>query len=311
MAARTIAGLIAAAALAMVPAVAAPATATKPCFGAAARDPARPCDNPSLHYSARPSPAWAPLELNAPCHPLAYTHVPRVCWFAHRRKGSSATVALLGDSHASSWRSSVAVLARSRRWHALTIRRSSCPFNEALRTSPPKESASCAQWVHATIRWFGKHPEIHTLLVTASAYSGVVTPDGEDPYTVAVDGYRAALAALPATIRRVIVLRDTPRAAVGTLDCVARALRAHQDLTGMCPLARDEALAPDPGAEAAQQLGAPRFQVIDLSDFFCDPDTCHPVVGGALVYKDISHMTTVFGTSLGPYLTSAYLHLTR
>jgi len=27
----------------------------------------------------------------------------------------------------------------------------------------------------------------------------------------------------------------------------------------------------------------------------------------ALVYKDISHMTTVFGTSLGPYLTSAYL----
>ena len=69
------------------------------------------------------------------------------------------------------------------------------------------------------------------------------------------------------------------------------------------------ALPPDPGVTAAQQLGAPRFEVIDLTDFFCDPDRCLPVIGGALVYKDISHMTTVFGTSLGPYLTSAYLSL--
>lgn len=283
---------------------------TPACFGAAARDPAAPCDNPALDYSARPTPAAAPLELNAPCHPLPYTHVPRVCWFAHRKRGSSATVALVGDSHASSWRSAVVVLARSQRWHALTLRRSSCPFNEARRTTPPQESASCAQWVRATIRWFGRHPEIHTVIVTGSAYSGVVAQAGQDPYTVAVDGYRAALAALPPSVQRVIVLRDTPRSSVQTFDCVARAINAHQPLGDACTLARSDVLPPDPGVEAAQQLGAPRFQVIDLSDFFCDVDRCFPVIGGALVYKDISHMTTVFGTSLGPFLTTAYLHLT-
>jgi hypothetical protein len=284
---------------------------TPACFGAAARNPAAPCDNPSLDHSAKPAPAWAPLELNAPCHPLPYTHVPRVCWFAHRKKGSSATVALVGDSHASSWRSSVRVLARSQRWHALTLRRSSCPFNEARRNSPPKESASCAEWVRATIRWFGKHPEIHTVLVTGSAYSGVVAQDGQDAHAVAVDGYRAALAALPPSVRRVIVLRDTPRSSVDTLDCVRRAIKARERLGDACALPRGDVLPPDPGAEAAQQLGAPRFHVIDLSDFFCDLDRCYPVIGGALVYKDISHMTTVFGTSLGPFLTSAYLHLTQ
>ncbi|MCW3038600.1 MAG: hypothetical protein JWM31_505, partial [Solirubrobacterales bacterium] len=29
-------------------------------------------------------------------------------------------------------------------------------------------------------------------------------------------------------------------------------------------------------------------------------------VGGVLVYKDKSHITTTFGATLGPYLTSAY-----
>lgn len=306
MTARRVALALLLAGLVVAPAA---ATSTPACFGAAARNQAAPCHNPALDYSAKPAPSWAPLELNSPCHPLPYTRFPRVCWFAHRRQGSTATVALLGDSHASSWRSAVVVLARSQRWHALTLRRSSCPFNEARRTSPPSEAASCADWVQATIRWFGKHPEIHTVLVTGSAYSGVVAPPGQDEYETAVDGYRAALAALPSTVQRVVVLRDTPRSTTQTFDCVRQAIRAHQPLTDACPLARADVQPADPAVEAAQQLGAPRFQVIDLSDFFCDPDRCFPVIGGALVYKDVSHMTTVFGTSLGPYLTSAYLSL--
>jgi hypothetical protein len=310
MSARRALLVILAAALLVAPAAATHAAAkTPPCFGAASRDPVTPCHNPSLDYSASPSPAWAPLELNSPCHPLPFTHVPRVCWFAHRRKGSSQTVALVGDSHASSWRSAVVVLSRAERWHALTLRRSSCPFNEARRNSPPKESASCAQWVQATIRWFGRHPEIRTVIVTGSAYAGVATQAGQDAHAVAVDGYRAALAALPSSVQRVIVVRDTPRSSVDMFDCVTRAMKAHQPLADACTLPRSEVLPPDPGVEAAQQLGAPRFEVIDLSDFFCDVDRCHPVVGGALVYKDVSHMTTVFGTSLGPYLTSAYRSL--
>jgi hypothetical protein len=280
--------------------------AEQSCFGAAARDASAPCENPSLRYSAKPTPYWAPLELNSPCRPIPTKKLPRVCWFAHRKRGSSASVALVGDSHASSWRSAVVVLARSQRWRGMTIRRSSCPFSEAKRNSPPRESASCAQWVRSTIRWFKHHHEVHTAFVTASVYSGVVAPAGADPYAVAVDGFRRALRALPRSVRRVIVLRDTPRAQFDTLECVSRAMKADEPLADACTVPRDVALAPDPAVDAARQLGSPRFQVIDMSDFFCDADRCHPVIGGALVYQDISHMTTVFGTSLGPYLTSRY-----
>jgi hypothetical protein len=40
----------------------------------------------------------------------------------------------------------------------------------------------------------------------------------------------------------------------------------------------------------------------DLLSHFCDPQRCYPVVGGALVYKDQTHLTTVFAETLGPYL---------
>jgi hypothetical protein len=34
----------------------------------------------------------------------------------------------------------------------------------------------------------------------------------------------------------------------------------------------------------------------------CDDSNCYPVVGGALVIKDIGHLTRTFSTSLGPFL---------
>ena len=39
-----------------------------------------------------------------------------------------------------------------------------------------------------------------------------------------------------------------------------------------------------------------------MTPFLCDRRACYPVIGGALVYKDIHHLTAVFGASLGPYL---------
>jgi hypothetical protein len=179
----------------------------------------------------------------------------------------------------------------------------------ARRDGPPRESDSCGQWVQSTLRWFGQHPEVHTILVAASAYNGVVAPEGADPYAVAVDGFRKALTALPSSVQRIIVLRDTPRAATETLDCVARSVKARQPPGESCALPRDTALAPDPAADAATQLGSPRYGVIDMTSFFCDETRCYPVIGGVLVYKDISHMTRVFGRSIGPYLVSRYRDL--
>jgi hypothetical protein len=39
-----------------------------------------------------------------------------------------------------------------------------------------------------------------------------------------------------------------------------------------------------------------------MTRFMCDRDRCYPVIGGALVYKDQHHLTSVYATTLGPYL---------
>jgi hypothetical protein len=59
----------------------------------------------------------------------------------------------------------------------------------------------------------------------------------------------------------------------------------------------------DPAVEAARR--SPRAHVVDLTRFFCDERSCPPVIGGALVYKDTNHLTSVYAATLAPYLGRA------
>ena len=284
---------------------------TPACFGAAARDAAKLCENPALRLSVTPSPDDAALQPNAPCTPIrSKVPLPRVCSFGTSKARARATVALLGDSHTPAWRASVQVLARAQRWRGLTVRRSSCPFSTARRPVSEAAASSCAGWIRATQRWFARHPEIRTVFVGVSAAYDVIPATGSDRFTTAVAGYQAALDALPASVRQIVVLRDNPVAAGNTLACVARTSARRQRADLRCAMERATALLPDAASEAATRLRAGRGRVIDLTRFFCDELRCFPVVGGALVYKDTSHMTATFGTSLGPYLASAYRALT-
>ena len=45
-----------------------------------------------------------------------------------------------------------------------------------------------------------------------------------------------------------------------------------------------------------------RVTTIDLNRFFCDRQRCYPVIGGALVYKDTTHVLEPFMRSLTPYV---------
>jgi len=100
-----------------------------------------------------------------------------------------------------------------------------------------------------------------------------------------------------------VVIRDTPASRDDVLGCVSQALLPQQE----CAMPELLALPPDPAVAAAAQLGAPRFQTVDLTGFFCDGTLCFPVVGGVLVYLDSNHLTPRFVSTLAPYL-DAQLH---
>ena len=272
-----------------------PAAAQEPaCFGAAARDAEAPCTNPTR--TVTPSLEVARTLPNSPCNSISLGP-PAVCHFG---PGGSETVALVGDSHVGHWRAAFAHVAAARSWSGVSLTRTSCPLQKALRDLREPRRTECARWKDEVFAWLAAHPEIRTVFVAGlSGGTGVVPRPGESRFAASVRGYRDAWAALGD--RRVIVLRDTPRFRGDTDTCIRRALRRDRVPGPTCAVPRSFALARDPAVRAARDTGR---EVLDLTPFFCD-HRCYPVIGGALVVRDANHMTGTYSQTLGPYVSRA------
>jgi len=277
------------------------------CFGAAARPPpgGTPCANPALAGKVVPTPVEASRSDNAPCQVVESYGRVRACAFGRPAAGASETVAVVGDSHASHWRAAFDSVARARGWHGLSVTHTGCPFSRATAALPEPARTACVQWNRDTERWFARHPEIHRVFVAGHTGGEVVGHRGAAAFGAQVSGYQRAWAALPASVTQVVVLRDTPKMRSATLDCVQRAMDAGRGAARACAVPRALALERDPAMVAATRPAGRAVRTIDLTSALCDRRSCYPVVGGALAFKDIDHLTTVFSATLGPYLQRA------
>jgi hypothetical protein len=280
------------------------AAAAPACFGAAARDPENPCVNHKLSFVAIPTPYDAALEPSAACKPIEHV-APRACAFGPSAKKSVSSIALLGDSHATAWRAAAAVVAEGLRWHGVSITRNNCPFTFA--TTPGK--GRCKGWAGTVRRWLKAHPEVNHVIVGANSGSGVVAANGHTLRTTKIKGYVDAWKSIPQSVRDIFVIRDAPHSTSNTAECVSGAIGRRRNPALRCARPRERALQIDEAAVAAQRTDSTRVKLIDLSDFMCDDKRCFPVVGGALVIKDIGHLTRTFSSTLGPYLRRAISRL--
>jgi hypothetical protein len=275
------------------------------CFGAASHDPRRRCENPMLRLAVVPSPDDAAIAPNSPCHPVASDGPVKPCEFGVPAADASATVALVGDSHAEHWRATLDQVAWRKGWRGVSITHSGCPLSRARSGLVPKSrSRACMRWNRQVPRWLAKHPQIHTVLVAQHYGVSVVVAPGGTARETRAHGYAAAWKALPRSVKRIVVIRDTPRLGYRN-GCVARVHVQGRNAGLACALPRAAVLPPDAAVVAARRLRSRRVRVIDMTPFFCGARRCPPVIGGALVYKDYEHTTTVFATTLGPFLQRA------
>jgi hypothetical protein len=270
------------------------------CFGAASRDPEKPCRNPRLDRQVVPTPGQALKAPNAPCH-VVRRDVPFVCAFGAREGSERGRVALIGDSHATHWRAALAPIARRKRWVGYSLTRAGCPLSLAAPVLPQRLLPECHEWRRRTMAYLRARPSIHTLFVSQHRVR-VVVPKGGSRLETEVAGYIGAWNALPPSVKRVIVIRDTPASPHGMGRCVLNAQRRGAAPGSACAYPRTAALEIDPAAVAARRMGSPRVRVVDMTRFFCDRTLCYPVIGGALVHKDTSHITAQYGATLAPYL---------
>jgi peptidoglycan/LPS O-acetylase OafA/YrhL len=279
------------------------------CFGAATRPPgtygAATCVNPALANTVVPSPVEASSSDNAPCRVTEVYGRVRACAFGPPAATAEQTIAVVGDSHAASWRAAFDHVARASDWHGLSVTHTGCPFTSATAKLPEPARSACLQWNRDTVRWFGRHPEIHRVFVVGHTGGAIVGHPGAARFAAQVKGYEQAWSALPRTVSQIVVLRDTPKMRSATLDCVQQAMDDGREPGPACAVPRVTALERDPAVTAAQQTTGRDVRTIDLTDTLCDTRSCYPVVGGALTFKDVDHLTAVFAATLGPYLQDA------
>lgn len=283
----------------------APAASAR-CFGAASRDRRDTCTNDKLRHEVVPTPDEAIVSQNSPCTPIEISRLVGPCEFGVLPADAKEKIALIGDSHASHWRSALEHVAQRKLWSGVSITRSGCPLT---RVSPALEPESrrqeCLRWNRQVPQWLRRHPEISTIFVVAHAALDIVDRNDRDETNAKVDGTLAAWRKLPDSVKRIIVIRDTPTIGFDAFECVVRAHSDNRDAGSRCSVPRREALRTDAAVIAAHRLKSKRARVIDMTRYFCGAKRCYPVVGGALVYKDDQHMTEVFGSTLGPFLQRA------
>lgn len=270
-----------------------PPVAVPRCFGAAARDPAAPCTNPALVRRVTPTPFDALLQGSAPCTPESRVGVFSVCAFGQSRALAQWNVALVGDSHAGHWRGALVEVAAQAGWRGRSMTRAGCAISVAAPANQPRErQRGCRRFNRAVIRFLETNPEISTVFVAANAENRQGPPSA----------FARAWRRLPASVRHIVVLRDTPQRTQNTFSCIQSAMARGANAGRACAAPRAAMLRPDKQVQAAMRWPSRRVDVIDLSRHMCSTRLCFPVVGGALVNRDIDHLTDTFARSLGPFL---------
>ena len=298
------AGVLASTAGAAVAAVPGPQPA---CFGAEARDPRRPCVNPSLAVFPPVDDIDADFRDGSPCKPVPGDPAP-ICAFGVSKSKAKRHFALLGDSHALHWRRALDVVALSERWRGFSITTAGCPFSAAVKDLGGGLREYCSEWYRAALRWLRSHREVSTVFISQFApmplvVDGELTGSGTRNHKLKMAGVRRMLRALPRSVKHVVTIRDNPLPTQEQFDCVDRVAAAGTADPGTACASGRGALRWDATASAARLLKSRRFDVVDLSEFFCDRRHCYPVVGGARVFRDpFGHITTAYSRTLGPFL---------
>ena len=174
------------------------AAAEQDCLGAAAL--ANGCEEPATVVPA--------TERSAPCERTKPLGLVEPCAFG---PAGGETFALVGDSHANALRSAFAVAAEDvgRRGYALT--RNGCPFVRDGRAVPEPTFSQCATFKQQVPQWLAQHPEVTTVFVIGLPRNAA----SQDPAN-----WLAAWQTFPASVKRLVVLRDTPELREDTLACV-------------------------------------------------------------------------------------------
>lgn len=217
------------------------------------------------------------------CHDHEFD-IPPVCEFGDLE--SKTSIALIGDSHAAQWFEPLRRIAEQRSWRLQAFTRSGCTMlgveNGGLD--------ACRKWLKNVLA------EIQSGEFSLVVISGFT--NREDLVDESPDGFINNItelhSALTINSQKVIYLADSP----GPLLHVPICLSANIQTVQNCNFERDEAINEQTAEILKGVWSSETSRYVDLTDWFCTSQICPVVIGNIVVYRDISHISSVYALAL-------------
>ncbi|MDT0300728.1 acyltransferase family protein [Streptomonospora wellingtoniae] len=214
---------------------------------------------------------------------------------------AETTVALTGDSHAAQWAPALRKIAEERGWQLHVYAKSSCSFTLTTMGHDGGAYAECAEWNEALFDELSSEIQPDILFTTSSANNEAASASTQSEGAVDIAaGMNRLWGPLEDAGTDVVAIRDTPRMATRLPECVS----LHRDDLSKCEKPAEDAFSNDDPQVLAAENDADA-DIVDLTDEFCTGDTCLPVIGNVMVYRDSNHITATYSELLAPKLSRA------
>lgn len=209
---------------------------------------------------------------------------------------SDYTIALVGSSHVRHWFQALETLADQHGWRLVTMTKNACQFSAHEQQYRGAEFPECTRWndnVMAALEIL----EPDTVFTLGSLTSVRTGPDEHVP-----EGFVERWRQLDDRGVDVVAVRDTPRFSFRVPDCTDRNHRSE------CSEPRSNSMAAQAPYEELTDV-PPNTRFLDMTNYLCQDEVCHGVIGNQLVYYDTNHFSYSFSQSLAmvmePYFLAA------
>jgi peptidoglycan/LPS O-acetylase OafA/YrhL len=214
---------------------------------------------------------------------------------------AETVIAVVGDSHAAHWVPALRSLAGERNWLLYSYTKSSCAFTDTLTVTADAPYPECPEWNAAVTDELVQTVRPDVVFTSSHSRTDAVgAADDEEGRAAIADGMARMWSVLEEAGTDVVAIRDTPVTRPRIPECVDR----HPDALDACASPREDAVRDDPQVRAVES-GGTGADLVDLTDDFCTDDSCPPVVGNVLIYRDSHHLTATYSRLLAPALEEA------
>jgi hypothetical protein len=244
------------------------------------------------------------------CLPAQTATKPKECVYGDT-KNPVLTVALVGDSMAGNFFTPLDQIATELHWKLVVDMHSTCPWTSTMliQLKVGGDYTACHAWGVSLL---------HDLLTTIKP-NVVITSDypyfattadpkiGQQAETAIGDGMVPYWVQLENHGISVIALKETPFIGITVPSCLTR----NHGVTAKCAVPAKKAILSDPPTLVAAHALNGEVPDINLNPLICPGTMCQPIIGNVLVYQDSHHLTSLYSSTLTPFLEQDLLTVSK